>query len=109
MSDWLEQVSGCYAHRVTFSEVDALGFAHHSHAAVWCEIARENYFRKFGVRFKEFAERGSFLAMRELSLKYEEFIGYDDLVEVRTVMTKLGRVNLDMEYRVDNRTTGKRA
>jgi YbgC/YbaW family acyl-CoA thioester hydrolase len=108
-SERLEAFSTCYAKRVTFSEVDALGYAHHSHAAVWCEVSRESYFRRFGIPFKGYIEQGKFLVMRELSFSYREFIAYDDVIEVRSAITRLGRINLDMHYRIDNRRTGKTA
>lgn len=95
--------------RVTFSEVDGLGYVHHSNAAVWFEQARETYFRHFGVPFADYAKRGIYLAMRDLQVRYEEFIGYDDVIEVRVALTKLLRVSLDLHYRVDNLRTGKLA
>lgn len=93
--------------RVTFSEVDALGYVHHSNAAVWFEQAREGYFRHFGVPFADYAKRGIYLAMRDLQVRYEEFVGYDDLIDVTCVLTKLLRVSCELHYRVDNLRTGK--
>lgn len=95
--------------RVTFSEVDALGYVHHSHAAVWFEQAREHYFRHFGVPVAELAKQGIYMAMRDLTVRYEEFVGYDDVIEVRVAMTKLLRVSMELHYRVDNLRTGKLA
>ncbi len=95
--------------RVTFSEVDGLGYVHHSNAAIWFEQAREGYFRHFGVPFADFAKRGIYLAMRDLHVRYEEFVGYDDLIEVTCVLTKLMRVSCELHYRVDNLRTGKLA
>jgi len=95
--------------RVTFSEVDAVGYVHHANAALWFEQARESYFRHFEVPFVDFARRGIYLAMRDLHVRYEEFVGYDDEIQIRCAMTKLLRVSCELHYRVDNLRTGKLA
>lgn len=93
--------------RVTFSEVDGLGYVHHSNAAIWFEQAREGYFRHFGVPVADFVRQGVFLAMRDLQVRYEEFVAFDDVIEVRCALTKLLRVSCELHYRVDNLRTGK--
>jgi YbgC/YbaW family acyl-CoA thioester hydrolase len=105
----LDRVSGCFRTRVTYSEVDALAYAHHGAAVIWFEQAREAYFRDLGLAFMDFAREGEFFALRELSIKYQDFVAYQDLVEVRAAVTRLARVSCDMHYRVDNRRTGKTA
>lgn len=108
MSRW-DDVTAHLEHRVTFSETDGLGFVHHRCAAVWFEQGREAYFRRFGTSAGELFRRGWFLAMRQLNVRFESFIAYDDALSVRVALTKLGRVALDFHYRVDNLTTGKLA
>ncbi len=96
-------------HRVTFSEVDALGYVHHRCAAIWFEQARENYFRQHGVPFADYAARGIYLALRDLQVRYEEFVGYQDDISIKVALTKLLRVSCELHYRVDNLRTGKLA
>ena len=109
MTPRLEALSAAFQKRVTFSEVDAVGYVHHSNAAIWFEQARETYFRKFQVPVLELSRAGVYLAMRDLQVRYDEFIGYDDVIEVRVALTRLLRVSLQMHYRVDNLRTGKLA
>jgi YbgC/YbaW family acyl-CoA thioester hydrolase len=109
MGDRFEALTAAFVKRVTFSEVDAVGYVHHANAAIWFEQAREAYFRKFQVPFVELSKSGIYLAVRELQIRYDEFIGYDDLIEVRVALTKLLRVSLELHYRVDNLRTGKLA
>lgn len=108
MSRW-DDVTSHFEHRVTFSETDGLGFVHHRCAAVWFEQAREGFFRRFGVPAAELYRKGWYLALRQLNVRYDNFIGYDDALSVRCALTKLGRVAVDFHYRVDNLTTGKLA
>jgi YbgC/YbaW family acyl-CoA thioester hydrolase len=109
MNPRIEPLTVAIQRRVTFSEVDAVGYVHHANAAIWFEQAREAYFRKFDVPFVDFARKGIYLAMRDLHVRYEEFVGYDDVIEIRVAMTKLLRVSCDLHYRVDNLRTGKLA
>ncbi|MBS1152601.1 MAG: ybgC [Myxococcaceae bacterium] len=109
MNPRIEPLTVAFQKRVTFSEVDGLGYVHHSNAAIWFEQAREAYFRKFDVPVLEFARKGIYLAMRDLHVRYEEFIGYDDVIEVRVALTRLLRVSCELHYRVDNLRTGKLA
>ncbi len=106
--DW-DAVTGHVEHRVTFSETDGLGFVHHRCAAVWFEQGREAFFRRFGVPAAELYQRGWYLAVRQLNLRFDAFLAYEDKLSVRVALTKLGRVAVDFHYRVDNLTTGRLA
>jgi acyl-CoA thioester hydrolase len=108
MSRW-DDVTTHHEHRVTFSETDALGFVHHRCAAVWFEQARELWFRRFSVAAIDLFHRGWYLAIRQLNVRYDSFIAYDDRLSVRVALTKLGRVAVDFHYRIDNLTSGKLA
>lgn len=109
MNPRIEPFTAAFQKRVTFSEVDAVGYVHHANAAIWFEQAREAYFRKFDVPFVALARSGVYLAMRDLHVRYEEFVAYQDLIEVRVAMTKVLRVSCELHYRVDNLRTGKLA
>lgn len=108
MSRW-DSVTAQVEHRVTFSETDGLGYVHHRCAVVWFEQARESYFRRFGMSALELYQRGWYLALRQLDIRFDNFIAYDDHLSIRCALTKLGRVAVDFHYRVDNLTTGKQA
>lgn len=108
MSRW-DEVTSHVEHTVTFSETDGLGFVHHRCAAVWFEQAREAFFRRFGVPAHEQFAKGWLLALRQLNVRYDSFIGYEHQLSIRGALTKLGRVAGDFHYRVDNLTTGKLA
>jgi acyl-CoA thioester hydrolase len=108
MSRW-DDVTAHLEHRVTFSETDGIGFVHHSNAASWFERGREVFFRRFGTPPVELVRRGWYLAMRQMNVRYDSFISYEDLLSIRVALTKLGRVACDFHYRVDNLTTGKLA
>jgi acyl-CoA thioester hydrolase len=104
-SRW-DDVTAHVEHRVTFSETDALGFVHHANSAVWFERAREAWFRRHSVPALELYLRGWYFAVRQLNVRYERFVGYEDVLSIRVALTKVGRVAADFHYRVDNLTRG---
>lgn len=108
MSRW-DEVTSHFEHRVTFSETDGLGFVHHRCAAVWFEQSREAFFRRYGIPAVELYKKGWYLALRQLNVRFDSFIAYEDHLSIRGALTKLGRVAIDFHYRVDNLTTGKLA
>ncbi len=108
MSELNDKTASCEL-RVTFSETDGLGFVHHARAAVWFEMAREAYFARFGVPAGELYRKGWYLAVRQLNVRFDNFVAYEDRLSVRCALTKLGRVACDFHYRIDNLTTGKLA
>lgn len=108
MSRW-DDVTSHVEHHTTFSETDGLGFVHHRCATVWFEQAREAFFRRFSVPAAELYRRGWYLALRQLNIRFDSFIAYDDHLSIRCALTKLGRVAGDFHYRVDNLTSGKLA
>ena len=67
------------------------------------------YFRRYGTSARELFLKGWFLAVRQLNVRFDHFLGYDDHLSIRCALTKLGRVAVDFHYRVDNLTTGKLA
>jgi len=108
MSGW-DAITSHVEHRVTFSETDGLGYVHHRCVTVWFEQAREAFFRRHGVPAAELFAKGWYLAVRQLNVRFDSFLAYEDKVSIRTALTRLGRVAVDFHYRVDNLTTGKLA
>jgi acyl-CoA thioester hydrolase len=108
MQKW-DDVTAHHAHRVTFSETDGLGFVHHMHVVRWFEQAREAFFRQYSTPALVLFEKGWYLAVRQLNVRYESFMRYEDQLSIRVALTKLGRVAADFHYRVDNLTTQKLA
>ena len=76
MSRW-DDVTAHLEHRVTFSETDGLGFVHHGNVASWFERGRETFFRRFHQTPAELTRSGHWLAMRQLNVRYDSFVGYE--------------------------------
>lgn len=92
--------SGSTQVRVRYCECDSMGVAHHAAYVPWLEIGRTELLRGTGVTYRAMEDEGVFLVIVRLEAKYRRPVRYDDIVEVRTRVTKTSAVKLEHEYDV---------
>jgi acyl-CoA thioester hydrolase len=86
--------------RVRYSETDAQGFVHHSHYLSYFEMGRTELFRAGGGDYRAMEERGLFFVVAQLTCRYHKPARYDDLLTLRTRVSKLSQAKLEHEYRL---------
>lgn len=59
-----------------------MGVVYHTHYLVWCEIARTDFIRHFGVSYADLERDGLLLAVAEAQVRYLASARYDDVVSV---------------------------
>ena len=59
-----------------------MGIVYHPHYLVWCEVARTDFIRQFGVTYAQMERGGFLLAVAEVQVRYISSARYDDLVSV---------------------------
>ena len=75
--------------RARYSETDQMGVVYHANYLVWIEVARVDYCRQAGFRYKDLeAEHGILLAVTEVDCRYLSPARYDDEVEIETTLTR---------------------
>jgi len=87
--------------RVRYAETDAMGIVHHSHFVVWMELGRSDFLRGLGKSYAEWEEDGVRLPVNGVSLTYRAPARYDELVQVKTTLTKLSRRHVEFSYRIE--------
>lgn len=87
--------------RVRYAETDAMGIVHHSHFVVWMELGRSDFLRSLGQSYAEWERDGVRLPVNGVSLTYRAPARYDELVQVRTTLTRLSRRHLEFGYRIE--------
>jgi acyl-CoA thioester hydrolase len=92
--------SGTTRVRVRYCECDSMGVAHHGAYIPWLEIGRTEILRGTGVTYRELESAGVFLVIVRLETRYRRPVKYDDVVEVRTRVTKTSAVKIEHEYDV---------
>ena len=86
--------------RVRYAETDRMGLLHHANYLVYFEQARTELLRMRGVAYKDLEDQGYFLVIAKVELKYRAPAHYDDLLTIRTSVTRATPVRLEHRYEV---------
>jgi acyl-CoA thioester hydrolase len=84
--------------RVRYVETDRMGFLHHAHYFVYFEMGRTELGRLRGFSYREMEDSGLFLVVVDLGCKYRRPAYYDDLLTLRTTVTRVTHVKLVHKY-----------
>lgn len=86
--------------RVRYCETDAMGFLHHSRYFQYFEIGRTELFRAQGGNYRAMEEQGLFLVVAKVDCRYRIPARYDDLLTLRTRLTRISPAKLEHEYEI---------
>lgn len=84
--------------RVRYNETDAMGFLHHSRFFVYFEIGRTELFRAGGGNYRAMEESGLYFVVVKAECKFKAPARYDDVVMLKTRISRVGPVKLEHEY-----------
>lgn len=86
--------------RVRYEETDKMGFVYHGKYFTWFEVGRTELFRDLGLPYTVLEERGISLPVTEADCRYRSSAHYDDILTVRTVITKLTPARIHFGYQL---------
>lgn len=86
--------------RVRYCETDQMGVAHHGSYVDWLEEARTEWMRSIGRSYRSMEERGLYLAVVRMSIRFLESVRYEDLIRVEIAAPELGRASVELGYRL---------
>jgi acyl-CoA thioester hydrolase len=76
-----------------------MGVVYHANYLVWMEVARVDYCRAAGFRYRDLEnEFGILLAVTEVDCRYLSPARYDDEIEIVTVLTRVNYRALTFGY-----------
>jgi acyl-CoA thioester hydrolase len=94
--------------RVRYAETDQMGVVYHANYYVWFEVGRVEYLRQAGVNYKEMESKDDcFIVVAESSCRHRRPARYDELIRVRTRISKGNSRMCRLEYEVLNDATGE--
>lgn len=93
-------LSGEIQIRVRYAETDRMGLLHHANYLVYFEQARTELLRTLGATYKEMEDQGYYLVVSKVEVKYRSPAHYDDLLTIRTTVTRTSPVRLEHRYEV---------
>lgn len=84
--------------RVRYTEVDAMGYLHHSRYLQYFELGRTELLRQYGVAYADLERAGTFVVVIEASVRYRRPARYDEVVTLKTVESKRTPTRIFHEY-----------
>lgn len=80
--------------RVRYIETDQMGYVYHGHYVNYCEVGRVEALRAIGVVYKELEMIGVMMPVLEVNMKYYKPAHYDDIITIKTSVSKLPKVRM---------------
>jgi acyl-CoA thioester hydrolase len=86
--------------RVRYAETDRMGYLHHANYLVYFEQARTEMLRQKGFSYRDIEDQGYFLVVVKAEVKFKAPARYDDLLTIRTTITRRTAVRIEHRYEV---------
>jgi len=86
-----------YQHRVLYGDTDQMGVVYYANYLRFFEGARNEWIRALGLSYREIEERGIFLPVLEVGVRYQRPARYDDVLEIDLTVTHT-RVKIRFDY-----------
>ncbi|HJZ94523.1 MAG TPA: thioesterase family protein [Gemmataceae bacterium] len=86
--------------RVRYAETDRMGLLHHANYLVYFEQARTELLRAMGLTYRDMEDRGFFLVITNVEVKFRSPARYDDLLTIKTAVSRSTQVRIDHTYEV---------
>jgi acyl-CoA thioester hydrolase len=92
--------SGEISIRVRYAETDRMGLLHHAQYLVYFEQARIDLLRAAGLSYRDIEDRGFYLVLTRVEVKYRRPVHFDEVVTVRVSVERTTSVRIDHRYEV---------
>ncbi len=90
--------SGEVTIRVRYAETDRMGLLHHANYLIYFEQGRTELLRSCGLSYKDLEDQGFLLVLTKIEVKYRWPAHYDDLLTLKTIVTRTTSVRIDHRY-----------
>lgn len=88
--------------RVRYGETDRMGYLYYGHYPEYFEVSRTDMIRSLGLSYKEIEDMGIIMPVRSLKVDYRFPARYDELLKVKSCLSKLPEIKLDIDYEIKN-------
>ena len=86
--------------RVRYQETDQMGVVYYANYFVYFEMGRTELLRSIGMPYSELEKEEFFLAVFEAYCKYKAPARYDDLLVIRTWISKVKYARVEIRYEI---------
>lgn len=84
--------------RVRYAETDRMGLLHHANYLIYFEQGRTELLRSSGMSYKDLEDQGFLLVLTKIEVKYRWPAHFDDLLTLKTIVTRTTSVRIDHRY-----------
>jgi acyl-CoA thioester hydrolase len=84
--------------RVRYAETDRMGLLHHANYLIYFEQGRTELLRSHGLSYKDLEDQGFLLVLTKIEVKYRWPARYDDMLILKTIVTRTTSVRIDHRY-----------
>jgi acyl-CoA thioester hydrolase len=88
--------------RVRYADTDKMGVVYYANYLAYFEAGRTEYFRSMGHTYADLEAQGIFLVVVEAHCRYHASARYDEVITVRTWVSRVRRTRIDFRYEVRN-------
>ncbi len=81
-------------YRVIYCDTDQMGIVYHANYLKYFEIARGEMLRSSGLTYRDIESRGTLLQVVHCDMNFHLPARYDDLLELRCEVTRLGAASI---------------
>ncbi len=93
--------------RVRYQETDQMGFVYYSNYFVYFEMGRIEFLRNLGFSYSELEKENIFLAVIDAHCKYKAPARFDDLLVIKTWLSKVKYARVEFCYEIRRRDEEK--
>ena len=86
--------------RVRYAETDRMGLLHHANYLVYFEQARTELLRQQGLTYRDMEDKGFFLVITNVEVKFKSPARYDDVLSIKTTVARTTPVRIEHTYEV---------
>ncbi|WP_432708951.1 acyl-CoA thioesterase [Pedobacter sp.] len=88
--------------RVRYSETDQMGYVYNGNYAQYYEVGRVEMLRSLGMSYQSMEEAGVMMPLLELKSKFIKPAFYDQIITIKTIVSKLPGVRIHFDYELFN-------
>lgn len=88
--------------RVRYADTDQMKMVYHTKYFEYFEQGRSDLLREIGLPYPEIEKMGYYLPVVEAHAKFLKAGRYDELLTVRTMLTEIPQVRVNIEYAIIN-------
>ena len=88
--------------RVRYGETDQMSYVYHGNYAQYFEMGRLEWLRNFDISYAKMEKSGIMLPVISLNINFLKPAKYDDLLTLKTTLTKKPSARIEFEYELYN-------